>query len=246
MGGAAGRRVSERISCIMASRGAAFPARLAIDCYRQQTYPDRELIVVSAHPAPAVAGLIAQLGDPSIRFVAAPPDTPVGLLRNQGIAAATGALACVWDDDDLSHPQRLQWQYDAIIAQRGSACVIGRVLLWWPKRRRLAFGVRRTWENTLLARRATMPAYSDKRRGSDTAVLDALLAQGAMAVAEQPDAYIYVVHGDNLWGDEHFEMLFGHGHEIAPAAYAATLARLGRAMPIEAYRRDSEAGDPPP
>ena len=37
------------ISCLMVSRGDVFPAQLAIHCYRKQTYPNRELVIVSAN-----------------------------------------------------------------------------------------------------------------------------------------------------------------------------------------------------
>ncbi|TVV75135.1 glycosyltransferase family 2 protein [Sphingomonas solaris] len=226
-----------RISCIMASRGAAFPARLAIECYRRQSWADRELIVVSADRNAAVAGLVAALGDPSIRFIAAPPDTPVGPLRNLGIAAATGELIAVWDDDDLCHPERLAWQHEAMAARDAVACMIGRVLLWWPERRRLAAGAWRTWENSLLARRDAMPAYSARPRGSDTEVVDTLRALGPPALVERLDAYLYVVHGGNLWGADHFEMLFANAAELAPADYDAAIAALGRHMPLTACLR---------
>ncbi|MGI4936004.1 MAG: hypothetical protein ACRYF5_04550, partial [Janthinobacterium lividum] len=36
------------ISCVMVSRGHRYPAAFAIDCYRRQTYANRELIIVSA------------------------------------------------------------------------------------------------------------------------------------------------------------------------------------------------------
>ena len=42
----------------MVSRGALFPARFAIDCYRRQTWPARELVILVDRETPA---LIAHL-----------------------------------------------------------------------------------------------------------------------------------------------------------------------------------------
>jgi glycosyltransferase involved in cell wall biosynthesis len=227
---------SGKISCIMASRGRAYPARVAIDCYQRQRYSDRELIVISARPDAEVAELILELGDPSIRFIAAPNIERVGEMRNAAIEAATGDLISVWDDDDLSHPMRLEWQYSAMTAMDADACVLARVLLWWPQRRRLAVSIRRVWENTLLARRGAMPAYSKQVRGSDTEVMRALVAKSAqITMLDTPDAYLYIAHGGNLWGDDHFELLFANAIEIAAAEYDEMIERLSHSHQINDY-----------
>jgi glycosyltransferase involved in cell wall biosynthesis len=226
----------------MASRGRAYPARVAIDCYQRQRYADRELIVISAEPDAEVAEVILELGDPSIRFIAAPDVRRVGEMRNAAIRAASGDLISVWDDDDLSHPMRLEWQYSAMNAMGADACMLERVLLWWPQRRRLAFGVRRAWENTLLARREAMPAYSDQIRGSDTQVIRALVANSArVTMLDRPEAYLYIAHGGNLWGEDHFEMLFTNGHEAAAADYDELIGRLRHDHQVDAYLSGSAA-----
>lgn len=222
------------ISCIMATRGGAFPARAAIGCYRRQTWPNRELIVVSADPAAPVAGLIEQMADPSIRFLPAPVER-VGALRNHAIAAARGELIAVWDDDDLSHPSRLEWQHQALAETGTTACVLARLLLWWPGRSRLAIGFHRTWENTLLAVRAELPAYSNSVRSSDTELVRALVARSRVAMLDRPAAYVYVAHGANLWHEAHFEMLFANGDETDPARYPELLDQLRAALPIDDY-----------
>lgn len=221
----------------MASRGFVFPARLAIECYQRQTHADRELIVVSASAGAELEAFVGSLADPSIRYLRAPPDTPVGMLRNQGIERATGDLIAVWDDDDLSHPMRLHWQAGALAASGARACVVAQVLLWWPQHRRLAIGARRIWENSLLVRRANMPSYTDQPRGSDTVVLDALRAEGPICLVEGLGVYVYVVNGRNLWDDAHFEMLFSRGQEVGSEAYARWLAQLAGLMPVHAYER---------
>ena len=38
------------ISCLMLTRGRLVPTRFAIDCYRRQTWPNRELVIVCDDP----------------------------------------------------------------------------------------------------------------------------------------------------------------------------------------------------
>jgi hypothetical protein len=94
------------VSCLMVSRGNDFPAQLAIQCYRNQTYMNRELVIVCAQPNSPLSRYVATLGDPTIRYIESPP-LPLGQLRNVAVDAARGSLVCTWDDDDLCHSRRL-------------------------------------------------------------------------------------------------------------------------------------------
>lgn len=222
------------VSCIMATRGAIEPARHAIDCYRRQTYPHRELILACATPNSEVAHHVA--GEAGITVVEMRQAGSVGALRNAAIAVAAGSLLCVWDDDDLSHPQRLDWQVSAMIAAEADACALARVLLWWPDRARLAVSASRTWENSLLVRAAAMPVYPDMTRGGDTILVQALRASRRLVAIDRPTAYCYVAHGANLWGAAHFERLFDCATEDhGGAGYAATIDSLAGMLPFRAY-----------
>ena len=68
------------ISCLMLTRGRLVPTRFSIDCYRRQTWPNRELIVVCDDPASELPAYIETLDDPSIRYVLTVPDV-IGALR---------------------------------------------------------------------------------------------------------------------------------------------------------------------
>ena len=87
----------------MVTRGGLAPARFAIECYQQQTYANRELVIVSDTVSDALAAHIDRLGDASIRIITTPP-APLGTLRNISVKAAHGPIIAQWDDDDLYHP----------------------------------------------------------------------------------------------------------------------------------------------
>jgi len=226
-----------RISCIMATRGRAFPALHAIACFQSQTYRNRELIVISASMECEVKALVAELNDPRIRFLEYPVADTVGDLRNAAIAEATGDLIAIWDDDDLSDPDRLRWQAAALQQARGDACFLAFVVLWWPSRLRLAHSACRRWENTMLARKAVLPPYSAVRRGGDTMLVETLKASSNLVTIEKLFGYCYIKHDSNLWGDDHFDRLFRDGSaEVSPTDYEQQLAILSERMPLLAYR----------
>ena len=225
------------ISCIMASRGHPFPTMLAIECFRRQSYARSELVIATAAGDGILAARIAALADPSIRLIEAEAGANVGVLRNSAIAQSAGDLLCVWDDDDLSHPERLTIQYRAMRAAEASGCFLARVMLWWPARRMLAVSCPRTWENTMLVERSRFPRYpGDKPRGEDTVVAQALRNTHRLVLYDVPEAYCYVAHGENLWHHEHFDILFeAASRSFGGAAYDQVLADLSTQLPMQDY-----------
>jgi glycosyltransferase involved in cell wall biosynthesis len=223
------------ISCLMVTRGALEPARFAIQCYRQQSYANRELVILCDRPASAIADHVAALGDPSIRYVEMAPAT-LGELRNGSVAHARGALLCQWDDDDLYHPQRLALQAAALKTADAEASFLARWQIWWPARRRLAVSSRRIWEGSMLVKRGALPIYPAQRIGEDREVVALMRARQRLVLVDQPLAYCYIVHGANSCGEAHFERLFANAsHDGGDPLYEGELARLQAAMPIDDY-----------
>lgn len=222
------------VSCLMVSRGNGFPAELAIECYRAQTYANRELVIVSAQPANEVEALVRRLDDPTIRYVQA-ENIPLGDLRNLSVDAASGSLLCLWDDDDLYHPRRIELQTAALLQAGATAHFLSRVVLWWPQRRIITITGERPWENTMLARREALPRYPSVRIREDTPLLSELECHGEIAVTNDPELYCYVVHGQNTSDAAHFEYLLD-GASSAATDYEGEVARLSRFYPIDRYR----------
>jgi glycosyltransferase involved in cell wall biosynthesis len=222
----------------MVSRGNRFPAELAIECFRSQTYPNRELVIVSASKNGEVEALVASLGDPNIRFVEADP-MPLGDLRNISVAAARGALLCIWDDDDLYHPRRLEVQVTELLNAGASAHFLSGVYLWWPARRILVPLADNPIEATMIARREVVPRYASAGVREDTPLLSDLKGRGTISVTNQPELYCYVVHGQNTSDPAHFEFLLG-GAQNAVADYDSEITRLATFYPIDRYGSEVE------
>ena len=225
------------ISCLMVTRGRLFPARFAIECFRQQTWPNRELVVVCAAADSELPEYLATLADPGIRYLTAPP-VVLGELRNVSVDAARGELLCLWDDDDLYHPERLEFQYRQLVASDAAAHFISRLLMWWPEQRRLAISSRRMWEGSMLCRRPALGNYPSLVRREDTQVVRDLRAGGhRLTHTDQPFAYCYVVHGANTSGDRHLTKLFTKATETFGAdEYAGKLEEFSATFPLHAYQ----------
>jgi glycosyltransferase involved in cell wall biosynthesis len=226
-----------KISCLMVSRGLVFPARFAVECYQRQTYPDRELVVVTSRKDSELGGWLEALGDPSIRYIET-GEAPLGALRNVSVAAARGELVSVWDDDDLYHPQRLEVQARLLERTGAAAHLSQQLMIWWPQRRRLGLSNRRPWENSMLARRALLPEYPEVSLSEDKQVVVQLRERHPVTVTSVPALYCYVIHGNNSWHQAHFEEIWRcTERKVTDAAYDAQLARLADRWPMADYVR---------
>lgn len=91
------------VTCLCVTKNRREWLPWAIKCFEQQTYPERELVIVADTMAD-VSGLV----HPADTVIFHPGK--VGAKRNAGCAAALGEIICVWDDDDYSAPGRIASQ----------------------------------------------------------------------------------------------------------------------------------------
>ena len=239
------------ISCLMVTRDRDHLARFAITAFLRQTYPRRELVIVDDGPDDSLARYVDALARPDIRMLRLPDDrVPLGQLRNLAVDHALGSYVAQWDDDDLSDPQRLECQYHALRQTGSQACLLGRWMMWWPERQRLAISPARPWEGSLVCEKAAMPRYPTIRRGEDTPVVEHLLRTARVATIDLPRLYTYVVHGDNTFDPGHFDIHWQRATgRFVGSRYRAVLGELAKRVPIEAYARavrDSRARSPQP
>jgi mannosyltransferase OCH1-like enzyme/UDP:flavonoid glycosyltransferase YjiC (YdhE family)/GT2 family glycosyltransferase len=195
-----------RISCLMVTQNRPALARRAVHCFRQQSYLNRELVIVDDGVDDSLAEWVAELGDQSIHVIRLPAESKtLGELRNIAIAQAGGEYIAQWDDDDLSHWQRLELQMRVLLATRAAACFLERQQLWWPQRERFALSNRRAWEGSMICERAALPPYPAQRQGEDTPVMEQLFNSQRVALLDYPQLYTYVYHGDNTFSAGHWD-----------------------------------------
>lgn len=221
------------VSCLMVTRDRYDFARAAIACFRAQTYPRCELVIIDDDSDERLARYVACLADERIRHVRpAEEGLPLGVLRNLSVSHAKGTYVTQWDDDDLYDPQRLEAQMRALREVDADACMLLRQLHWWPGQRRMAVSRPRLWESSLLCERSRLPDYPAERRGEDTPVVAHVARHARVAMLDRPELYVYTCHERNTFDAAHFERHWKMAQEhFQGSHYDAMLVALGRRIP---------------
>jgi glycosyltransferase involved in cell wall biosynthesis len=114
------------VSVVIPTRNRAPLLRQALCSARDQTWRDREIIVVDEASDDDTAAMLAR-DFRDVRVVRhAAPRGPAGA-RNAGVAAARGDRVLFWDDDDLMHPGHLAALMEAQQAAPTDMLISGRV-----------------------------------------------------------------------------------------------------------------------
>jgi GT2 family glycosyltransferase len=224
-----------RVSCLMVTKNRPALAIRAVDCYRRQTYRNRELIILDDGTDQALEQYVQSLAEPDIRFIRLEPQgKTLGELRNLAVESSGGEFVAQWDDDDLSDPNRLEIQMAAILNSRSDACLLRRHMIWFPARRRLAISNERHWESSFVCRKDCMPAYPALRKGEDTAVIDQIVADRRVISLDYPQLYLYIFHGANTFEEEHWENCWlSASRAYEGDAYRIQMAELNARMGID-------------
>lgn len=119
------------VSCVMVTKpGRTEMALKAIGDWHDQTYPEKELIVVHAGDDDAHK-LLTKRNAADVVVLRAERDR-CAALRLNGLRQARGDFVTLWDDDDRHHPSRIQAQIDCISSEQSIGCGLGSVLYFMP------------------------------------------------------------------------------------------------------------------
>lgn len=99
-----------RIDIITRTRDRPFFLRRVLGTIAAQTFKDWHLVLVDQGDSEVSRALLATMEDFKGKYtvVSAPPDVNIAVMCNLGIAAGTGELINVLDDDDTWHPAYLE------------------------------------------------------------------------------------------------------------------------------------------
>ena len=101
------------ISCLLVTAGGRFEYfRQSVACFKAQTYPNRELVIVNEGPKEYQEQIAEHVSDMSnVKLVFLDGFYTVGALRNISMAVCNGDIWVQWDDDDFNMPERLAVQH---------------------------------------------------------------------------------------------------------------------------------------
>jgi glycosyltransferase involved in cell wall biosynthesis len=202
-----------KVSCVMVTghKPERMPlARVAIECFKKQTYPNLELLVINE-------------GTPFCldEEVLVEPGTSLGELRNLGLKHATGDLVIQWDDDDWYSPERVAVQVTdwekaqsrkpqhshAILLRREIVCDLttgkGRVCdaVKWR------YG---GFPGTILHPR-NGETYPDKAKSEDEIFMH---RYKCLSVDNDPRLYVRTWNGLNTWDQAHYQLILRNSREL--------------------------------
>jgi hypothetical protein len=99
----------------------------AIEYFRRQAYPNKELIIVDDGSDP-IGDLIPD--DENITYIRLNPRLSVGAKRNLACEKACGEIIMHWDDDDWHAPHRISYQVESLLKANVDVCGINSVLFY--------------------------------------------------------------------------------------------------------------------
>jgi len=236
------------VSCIMPTYNRRSFLPLALARFREQSYPNRELIVIDDGSDPVGDQLRAE---PAVRYLRVEKRISIGAKRNLACAEARGEIVAHWDDDDWYSADRLERQVAPIL--RGEAEITGlenRFVLqmpggkFWTVDRRLhrSMFVGDVHGGTLVFRRALWTSgvrYPEVDLAEDAMFLQQATSRGKRLLRlDNQGSFVYLRHGGNAWRFETGTFLDPSGWSEAPpppgfspeclAAYAAAAGAQSR------------------
>lgn len=170
-------------------------ALASLAMFRQQTWANKELVIINTGQP-----LLAQ-PESDIIEVTAPSNITLGALRNIAFDHGSGEWLTQWDDDDWSHPTRIETQMKG--ATEHGCCVLHSQIRCNLLDRSDAFVHRSVCgiEGTILHHRRVPWRYPDKARSEDTDFMAQFNVR--TVVLGMPWLYVRFYHGRNTWHYAH-------------------------------------------
>jgi len=188
------------ISCICITKNKRELLDAAIRCFKNQTYKDKELVIVY------------ERCNPNREYLTRLPYNVIGVekgkyllgdLRNMAIERAKGDYIAQWDDDDLSRHDRLEVQMSELKKSFYPGCVLTRWIIYF-KGKYFISGRRSFWEGSLLIKKDSIEPYHSKAIDEDRPMVRSLFNKGKLLQLDMPYLYIYNYHGNNTWDEKHW------------------------------------------
>jgi glycosyltransferase involved in cell wall biosynthesis len=185
----------------------------AIKSFIFQSYPEKELVIVSSHHTDkTLQKVYRQYRDLNLVIYEVPNNCPLGECRNISIDIADGEWVCQWDDDDLSHRDRLKFQLNETVSKKADVSILssqyhvmpdGKVYM--ENRPQGSQAVHNGWCGTVLGKKSVLSGIYPKwdKIEEDTKGLSKLKDIHVITYKDTFYHYLYTYHGNNTWDEEH-------------------------------------------
>ena len=200
------------VSCLMVTANRSDIARVAIECFSEQTWLKKELVILDDGEED-YSELIASFDCADlVRYIKLAPANPrlsQGELRNLSNEEARGEWCVQWDDDEWYHPDRLAIQLNAAVQADVGASALKWTLMHVKddSDQSLTFrgdsGI--ATPGTLLFRKGDV-RYPHLARNEDGIFLRDVKDNHGLVVLDENHSHLFVrvFHGSNTWEKDHF------------------------------------------
>ena len=201
---------SLKVSAMMLTYKRKEMFRRSFDCFKKQTYSDKELVIIS-NGTKEYNDYVENIvnGDSSVILVRVdekPKDMTIGDLRNLAIEKSTGDYIINWDDDDISHKNRIQYQMNPIKLNLSNGSLLRSFQVKCDDKE-YAISWTHGLETTLLFKKNEL-RYKSLNKGEDTDFLLRFAEQNAVNHLNlDAKLFTYCYHSENLCDRDFFESL---------------------------------------
>lgn len=210
-----------KISCLMVTaNGRLEHFKRSYQCYLDQTYPNKELVIVNEGTKEYQRDIKDVVQDkPDIKMVFLDGSYTLGSLRNISMSLCSGEIWVQWDDDDFNISQRLMIQYQSLVNSKKSICYFTDQLHYYFPTKELYWENWKTPKGQLrycLIPGTCMSWKSFKLKYPSSGEFSGAGEDSVMAVSicknDQSDLHllsgkgysqVYSYHGKNVWDLEH-------------------------------------------
>ena len=203
------------VSCVMLTYNRFKPFKKAVQCFLDQTYNYKELVVVNSGDekyTQKITDYIASvqgfdINDIHLHNVG---KQSIGELRNIGLSRTLGEYVIVFDDDDYHHPERIEKQIELCLNSNIDGTILRNFNAVyknkWFGKKIYPCSMLPGLEGTLLFRKGDV-RYPDMDQGEDTGFLERLKDDGYnIAIIDEPyGMYDYNFYGRNTVSKTHFQ-----------------------------------------
>ncbi|MCW9707362.1 glycosyltransferase family 2 protein [Fodinibius salsisoli] len=198
-----------KVSCLTVTANRKHLMKRAIQCFQNQTYPNKELVIIDDGEQD-LDDLLSPLPSNQVKYVKLEntPDNTLGKLRNRSLEEANGDFLVQWDDDDWYHPERISIQAQTLLDGYDACCLSGALMhldeepyMQHPYVGYLPDGI----PGSIMHRSDDNIRYPHTRRAEDTVYLKEWMAQRYLQLPNHySHLFIRCYHGSNTWEKDHF------------------------------------------
>lgn len=195
-----------KVSCLCVTKNKEHILRDSIISYKNQIYPNKELIVIYEDDNNYISNVIQEFNSEDIKYfkISTKNKKTLGELRNISIEKSKGDYVCQWDDDDWYNPLRIWEQFRNMKLNKKKGSILNSWLVYDNVKNDLKecrrFDIA-GWEGSFLYEKSSLKnLYPSIVKGEDTVFIKNI--EKDLSILYKPELYVYRVHSENTWGYE--------------------------------------------